>query len=159
MRVSPQRGGASLASLNGPGSPSASSGVSTPFLVPPHRIRTLSTSASQHSLLAAILRDPDPGAVKMPQLEPQQLFTAAGFPAGTASRIPPASPSPPRPPFSSPRPSRPLLRVTPLTQAQDPPPVPGSISHPEDESVDQENALEASDDWFCLQSPRRGRHD
>lgn len=33
------------------------------------------------------------------------------------------------------------------------------VSHPKDESVDQENAFETSNDWFSLQPPRWGRHD
>lgn len=39
-------------------------------------------------------------------------------------------------------------------------PSPGvSVSYPEDECVDQEDALETSDHRFGLQPPRRGRHD
>lgn len=49
---------------------------------------------------------------------------------------------------------------TPPTQTQDPLPLLGTpVAHPEDESVDQEDALETSNDWFSLHSPRRGRHD
>lgn len=84
-----------------------------------------------------------------PELEPQHVVTSAGVPAATAA------PAPPAPPLPTPDPSS--LRTTP---ARDPFPSPGvSVSHPEDECVDQEDALETSDDRFGLQPPRRGRHD
>lgn len=116
---------------------------------PPHRIRTLSTSVSRHSLLAAILRDPDPGA-RGRSSSPSNLMPASG-----SQQLPPPKPHPRLPPHPGlpprPRHERPLLRVTPPNQAQDPLPSPGSSSsHPEDESVDQEDALETSNDWFGL---------
>ena len=120
-----------------------------------HSRRPASNSNARHfwswfSLSAA--QDPDPSG--------RDARTRGGVPAPRSQQRPPPQPHSRLPShFGS---ELPRLGVThPLPDSSlGSPPVPGvSVSHPEDECVDQQDALETSDDRFGLQPPRRGRHD
>lgn len=120
-----------------------------------HSRRPASNSNARHfwswfSLSAA--QDPDPSG--------RDARTRGRVPAPRSQQRPPPQPHSRLPShFGS---ELPRLGVThPLPDSSlGSPPVPGvSVSHPEDECVDQQDALETSDDRFGLQPPRRGRHD
>lgn len=150
MQASPHRARASLASQ---GTLSACFGGRGSL----HSRRPSSNSNARHvwswfSLSAAVARDPDPSG--------QDARTRGGVPAPRSQQRPPPQPHSRLPPHLG---SELLqLRVTHPLPDSSPgsPPAPGvSVSHPEDECVDQQDTLETSDDRFGLQPPRRGRHD
>lgn len=146
MQARPHGGRASLASPTVRGHPLLLSGGATPLLAPhiefERRARLGPGSASRLPL-------PDTPRARSPSQSssPCTKSTAPG-----SQQRPPPQPHP--------RSELPALGVT-HTPPSDPSlPSPGvSVSYPEDECVDQEDALETSDHRFGLQPPRRGRHD